>query len=104
MRPAKRRCICASSLFRSWWIPAGLVIPTFDAESGTVIQIRLRRTKQEMEAMLPNLKYYVLPGSSTATLVINPAAQAQVVVEAGLDAMLIGQLAPQLIGAICTWN
>jgi hypothetical protein len=86
------------------WIPAGLILPLFDAESGEVIQIRIRRTRQEMSTMLPNLKYYVLPGSSTATFVVNPAARAQVVVESGLDAMLVGSLQPKLLGACCTWN
>ena len=44
------------------WIPRGIVIPAFN-EAGDVVRLRIRRTKGDREQSLPNLKYYVVPGS-----------------------------------------
>lgn len=88
---------------RAVWIPRGIVIPCPSADGG-VERIRIRRPDGDRKQALPNLKYYVMPGSGSAPLYLpmRPglfrSAPACVVVEAELDAMLVHRAA----GDICT--
>lgn len=83
---------------RAVWIPRGIVIPCLAADGG-VERIRIRRPDADRKATLPNLKYYVMPGSGGAPLFLpmKPGAfrrtPACVVVEAELDAMLVHRAA-----------
>ena len=89
---------------KSLWLPVGWVIPLFDDQK-RVIQLRIRRTEHDMQSFLPDLKYLVVAGSTMATMVINPKAKAFVVVEAGLDAILVAQEGDNPdVGAVTTWN
>ncbi len=65
---------------KSLWIPRGLVIPWI--ESGVVHRVRIRRLEADP-------RYYVLPGSSMATMILEPARRAFVVVESELDAIAV---------------
>lgn len=86
------------------WLPAGLVIPLKEGD-GRVVQLRIRRTAADRKQFLPELKYYVVPGGSQATMVLNRGARCFVSVEAGLDAILVAQEAEGLdTGAVTTWN
>jgi DNA primase len=94
----------ASGKEKPLWLPVGLVVPMLDAD-GRVVQMRIRRNSADREAFLPELKYYVVPGGSQATMVLNRGARCFVCVEAGLDAILIAQDASGLdTGAVTTWN
>jgi DNA primase len=75
------------------WIPAGLVIPY-----GTPVErIRIRRPEGEP-------RYYLLPGSGTAAMLIRGGGQAVVIVESELDAMLIHQDAGELVDVAALGN
>ena len=65
---------------KALWIPRGLVIPL--VLDGRVSRIRIRRPEGEP-------RYYVLPGSSMATMLLEPQRRAFVVVEAELDAIAV---------------
>lgn len=67
------------------WIPIGLVIPYL--VDGQVVRLRIRRPRFERDKNLPDLKYYVIPGSFMGTMVLNPDRKAHVVIEAELDAI-----------------
>ena len=75
---------------RVLWIPRGLVIPAYIA--GTLVRIRIRREED-------NPKYYILPGSSPAMMILGPEREGFVVVEAELDAILCSACHP-MVGAI----
>ena len=78
---------------RALWIPVGLVIPYI--YDGRVARIRIRRP----EVGGPDdPRYYVLPGSSMKTMILEPDRRAFIVVESELDAVMISQY-PQ-IGAV----
>jgi hypothetical protein len=62
------------------WIPQGLVIPY--VRDGIISRIRIRRPEGEP-------RYYVLPGSSMATMVLELDRRAYVVVESELDAIAV---------------
>lgn len=79
---------------RGLWLPRGLVIPYF--VDGKIKRLRIRRP----DPVEFGPRYYVVPGSSMATMVLNPARRAFVVVESELDAMLIVQQAGDLAGAV----
>jgi DNA primase len=64
---------------KALWIPVGLVIPYLI--DGIIYRIRIRRPEGEP-------RYYVLPGSSMATMIIGRERRAFVVVESELDAIL----------------
>lgn len=64
------------------WIPVGLVIPYF--VDNEVVRLRIRRPKSERERNLPDLKFYVIPGSYMGTMVLKPDCEAHVIVEAEL--------------------
>lgn len=67
---------------KALWIPAGLIIPYII--DGTIHRIRIRRPEGEP-------RYYVLPGSSMNTMILEPDRRAFVVVESELDAILISR-------------
>ena len=80
---------------RPLWIPRGIVIPLI--VGGAVHRIRIRREKADLTPEF-NLPYFMLPGSSAATLVTGEDARAFVVVEAELDAVACAAAA----GDICS--
>ena len=63
---------------RALWIPRGLVIPYI--VDGIVYRIRIRRPQGEP-------RYYVLPGSSMATMLLGRDRRAFIVIESELDAI-----------------
>jgi len=67
---------------KALWIPVGLVIPYII--DGTIRRIRIRRPDGDP-------RYYVIPGSSMNTMVLEPDRRAFVVVESELDAILISR-------------
>jgi len=73
---------------RKLWFPAGLMIPLIIA--GQVSRLRVRRDEGEP-------KYYVIPGSNSEILV-SRQAEAMVVVESELDAILMASIAGDLVG------
>ncbi len=73
---------------RKLWFPAGLVIPLM--VDGRVSRLRVRRDEGEP-------KYYVIPGSNSEILVTRQA-EAMVVVESELDAILMASIAGDLVG------
>jgi hypothetical protein len=89
---------------RKLWIPIGLVIPNFAADN--VTRIRIRRP----DPITFGPRYYVLPGSSMATMRIPCAADGgdrfswsvYVIVEAELDAIAVWQAAGKASGVVAT--
>lgn len=90
---------------RAVWIPRGIVIPCPSAEGG-IERIRIRRPDADRRQALPNLKYYVMPGSGGTPLFLDMRhgafrnAPACVVVEAELDAMLVHRAAGDICAAL----
>lgn len=83
------------------WLPIGLVIPFYINDVLRRVRIRIpdeRRTPQF------SLSYYLVPGSSMDTYIINPSARAFVVTEAELDAGLVDQFAGDLTGCMAMGN
>lgn len=79
------------------WLPAGLVIPFFDAGAGHPTRIRIRRS--HVDADRP--RYYWVPGSGNDVPVLaGPGVRAHVVVESDLDALLVHHHAGDRVGAI----
>lgn len=70
------------------WVPKGLLV-VIPAAAGTVHRVRIRRTKEDMDKFLPDLKYYWVPGGGTGPFVIRPAGKIRgvVIIEAELDAI-----------------
>ena len=62
------------------WIPIGLVIP--HVVDGVIYRLRIRRPEGEP-------RYYVIPGSSMSTMVIEHTRRAFVIVEAELDGIAV---------------
>ncbi len=85
------------------WIPQGWVIPARD-ENGKLTQLRIRRRNEDMAAFAGDISYLPIDGSSAATLVLHPEAEVFVIVESGLDAVLLAGVMCGKIGVICTWN
>ena len=77
------------------WLPKGIVIPTY--VDGTIHRLRIR--KHELRNS-EDARYYWVPGSGNDVVVINPAAQAFVIVEADLDGHLINCLAGDMVGSV----
>jgi len=73
------------------WIPIGLVIPKMDGD--TVERLRIRRSEGKP-------KYFVIPGSTMATMGIRADDRAVVIVESELDAILLDQEAGDLAGVV----
>jgi hypothetical protein len=70
------------------WFPAGLVIPhsiKFPDNSEKYDRIRIRRIEGEP-------RYYIIPGSSPAQLIVGQDNRCAVVVESELDAILLDQI------------
>jgi len=79
------------------WLPAGLVIPSFDG--GRVIRLRIRRD----EIGPKDDRYILVPGGSTRPMVLGNA-DAVVIVESELDALLINQAAGDIVSIIALGN
>ncbi|NTW87804.1 MAG: alpha helicase [Desulfobulbaceae bacterium] len=77
------------------WLPIGLVIPCYQGEK--LHRIRIRRPEGEP-------RYYLVPGSGTAPMILGENARAFVIVESELDAILVHHLAGDLVGAISQGN
>jgi len=78
---------------KSVWIPRGIVIP--HREAGQVVRVRIRR---EQDDELP--RYYVLPGSTMQTMVRGEVKRAAMVIEAELDAVMVGHQAGDLVRTV----
>jgi len=76
---------------KALWIPRGLVIPYI--VDGIIYRIRIRRPDEG------GPRYYVLPGSSMAMMLVEPARRAFVIVESELDAIACAA-ATSLAGAV----
>lgn len=97
----------------SLWLPRGLIIPLLESPpypSGpaadlAVTRIRIRRPPSDCTGPTKNLRYYVVPGSSTAPLYI-PGGHQQVivVVESELDAILLAQEVGDLVAVMAIGN
>jgi hypothetical protein len=79
---------------RRLWLPIGMVIPYFI----DMVVHRLRIRRPESRTFGP--PYYLLPGSSMATMILNPERKAHVIVEAELDGILVAQEAGDLVGVV----
>ncbi|MDX9788904.1 MAG: CHC2 zinc finger domain-containing protein [Desulfobacterales bacterium] len=79
------------------WIPRGLVIPYL--VDGPVYRIRIRRPKVDVQSN-NGPRYYFVPGSSPAIMLIGKRQRAYMVVESELDGILIGQDAGDLTGVV----
>lgn len=77
------------------WLPIGLVIPCFIGD--TLHRVRIRQPEGQP-------RYYLVPGSGTAPMILGPEAKAFVVIESELDAMLVHHAAGDLAGAISQGN
>lgn len=77
------------------WFPQGLVIPHFSIKVGArfVDRIRIRRPEGDP-------RYYVIPGSSSAQMVLGESDRFVMIVESELDAILIDQIAGQITSVI----
>ena len=84
------------------WIPRGLVIPTVINDQ--VDSIRIRRPEADRRHTLPTLSYHVMPGSGSVSLLNYKTQMAIVVVESQLDAILLDQLAGDLVGVLALGN
>ncbi len=77
------------------WIPIGLVIPFIQDK---ILRIRIRRFSREEP------RYYIIPGSSTACMVIpcleKKERSAVIVVESELDAILLAQEAGDMVSVV----
>uniref|UniRef100_I2Q2R2 DNA primase n=1 Tax=Desulfovibrio sp. U5L TaxID=596152 RepID=I2Q2R2_9BACT len=86
----------------TFWIPRGLVIPqlaTADPDS-PVLRLRIRRPDEDRREFKEDTKYYVIPGSSMDAMLLGADAQAFVVVESELDALMLHHQAGDLAGAV----
>ena len=76
------------------WLPIGLLIPCL--RGSEVVRIRIRRP----DPIEFGPKYYVVPGSSMPTMVLEGHNKVLVVVEAELDGMLVAHSAGGIAGAV----
>jgi hypothetical protein len=83
---------------RPLWLPIGWVIPYIQGDR--VVRVRIR----QVDGAEFGPRYYMVPGSSSATMVIEPQRpgyrDVYVIVEAELDAILIAQEARDLVGVM----
>lgn len=101
----------------SLWLPRGLIIPcpvpgsnisvnaTETAKNADIqefCRLRIRRHPDDIKS--GGSKYYVVPGSSTAPLLIHNQQPAIVICESELDAILIYQQAGDLVGVCALGN
>jgi len=85
------------------WLPQGIVIPCY--RNGQLIRLRIRRLENECatndtKSVYPDMKYYLVPGSSAKASMILGDARFHVVVESEFDAILLDQEAGNLISSI----
>ena len=78
------------------WLPIGLVIPMFDEKSiiNPVHRLRIRRPT----GSLPS--YYIIPGSSMCTWVMQKHAHVYIIIESELDGILLWQEVRKATGII----
>ena len=79
------------------WIPRGPVIPGFDHE-GQLVRLRIRRPDIDHQTGGP--KYYVLPGSTAAPMIIYNGQPALIVVESEFDAIFLAQEVGDIVGVV----
>lgn len=89
------------------WIPRGLVIPRITG--GIVDRIRVRRPDDALKSDPSDKpkRYIVVPGSTSAPLILpctSGETTAWIIVESELDAILLWQLAGDLVGVIAMGN
>lgn len=77
------------------WLPVGLVIPYII--DNTIQRVRIRRPEGEP-------RYYLVPGSNTAPMIVGAKSRAYVITESELDALMIHHLAGDICGAISQGN
>ena len=83
------------------WLPIGIVIPWFTENILRRVRIRIPNDRRTETFPLP---YYLVPGSSMDTFVTNPEAQAFVITEAELDAIMLDEQAGDITGAMAMGN
>lgn len=95
----------------SLWLPRGLVIPCSSLGKGEpgnkdprseIIRLRIRRPATDLSNC--GAKYFVVPGSSTAPLLVHDRQPVIAVVESELDAMLLCQEVGDLCGVLAVGN
>ena len=94
----------------SLWLPRGLVISapisgqvlTRDADQPGFSRMRIRRPAKDIEN--GGSKYFIIPGSGMAPLLLLDRQPAVVVVESELDAILIYQEVGDLVGVLALGN
>ena len=79
------------------WLPRGLVIPYFI--DGLLHRIRIRRPDEHVTEQ-SKIRYYVVPSSGMAPMVLGHDRRGYVVVESELDGLLVHQEAGDIVGAI----
>ncbi len=77
------------------WLPKGLLIPVL--VGGAPVQLRIRQPEG-------GPRYYVVPGSSRKDPLLTREADAMVIVESGLDAILLDAVAGDLVGVAALGN
>lgn len=82
---------------KKMWIPRGLVIPMIGPEG--VERIRIRRPDCDIRSE-KDIRYYTLPGSSMAPMVIRPERKAFVVIESDLDGIMVAGHAGAVVGVV----
>lgn len=82
------------------WLPEGLVIPLLSHDGQAVKRLRIRRDGDQ------DLRYYVVPGSSMAQMILGPqsASRCVCVVESELDAILISQECAEITRVVSMGN
>ena len=78
------------------WIPRGLVIPMITTNG--VERVRIRRPDDDIRTE-KDIRYYTLPGSNMAPLVVDNGKKAWVVVESDLDCILVSGVAGAVTNA-----
>lgn len=71
-----------------------------DDPEGTVLRLRIRRPEADRKEFKQETKYYVIPGSAMDAMVLGREAQAFVVVESELDALMLHYQVGDLIGVV----
>lgn len=79
------------------WIPRGLVIPYIFG--GRLLRIRIRRPKEDLRSDA-DPRYYFVPGSSAAIMIIGRGRRAVMVLETELDGLMVHQEAGDLVQVI----
>jgi hypothetical protein len=77
------------------WLPIGLVIPCY--QQGQLHRLRIRKPEGEP-------RYYLVPGSGTAPMILGRSLKAFVIVESELDAIMVYAHSRDLAGVISQGN